>query len=63
MEMRIPVAAMNTRVRAGAKWRVNFYRADGRGDDSQRRFLAWSPVMGTGTFHVPTRFGLIEFTK
>jgi alpha-galactosidase len=62
VEMRIPVAPMNVTSMTPGEWRINFYRADGPGDDQHRRFLSWSPV-GKGTFHVPTRFGLIEFVR
>jgi hypothetical protein len=62
-EMHIPVAGMGVReIAAGTRWRINFYRADGPGPDTQRRFLAWSPVPGGGgTFHWPQQFGQIEF--
>lgn len=66
-EMRIPVesaAQPEGRLRAGAEWRGNFYRADGLGDDTKRRFLAWSPTLTPKpNFHVPTRFGTIRFVR
>ncbi|HEX5481368.1 MAG TPA: carbohydrate-binding family 9-like protein [Terriglobia bacterium] len=66
-EMRIPVASMtdpNYELRPGAEWRGNFFRADGRGDDTKRRFLTWSPTLTPKpNFHVPTRFGIIRFVK
>jgi hypothetical protein len=63
-EMRIPVGPMGTgKIEAGAEWRINFYRADGPGDDSHRRFLSWSPIPQGGSFHVPERFGIIRFKK
>jgi hypothetical protein len=63
-EMRIPVAAlMATQLQSGAEWRVNFFRADGPGDDDHRRFLAWSPIPEGKTFHVPARFGVLRFTE
>ena len=63
-EMRIPVAALGAKeIFAGAEWRLNLFRADGQGEDHQRRFLSWSSIPGGGTFHVPTRFGIIQFTK
>ncbi|MEW5974987.1 MAG: carbohydrate-binding family 9-like protein [Acidobacteriota bacterium] len=62
-EMRIPAAAFGLRrIEAGNSWRINFYRCDGFGDDSQRQFYAWSPTLNQ-TFHVPNRFGIIEFEK
>jgi len=63
-EMRIPLSSMGVReMRSAAEWRLNFYRADGPGDDSQRRFMSWSTIPEGKTFHVPTRFGIIKFLK
>ncbi len=63
-EMRIPAKAMGVEsVRPDSEWRVNFYRADGAGDDTQRRFMCWSTIPEGKTFHVPTRFGVIRFVK
>ena len=64
-EMRIPWRSMNVqRLEAKAEWRLNFYRADGLGDDTQRRFLSWSPIRGEKrSFHAPTSFGAIRFVK
>lgn len=66
-EMRIPVAPMTSpryALRPGAEWRGNFFRADGAGDDSKRRLLAWSPTLTPkANFHVPTRFGTLRFVK
>jgi len=59
-EMRIPLAAMNVKqLRQGTEWRVNFFRAAGKGDD-RRKFLAWSIIPEGKTFHVPTRFGILR---
>ena len=63
-EMRIAVASMNAQeIRPDTEWRINFYRADGPGDDSQRRFMSWSPIPEGKTFHAPARFGIIRFVK
>lgn len=63
-EMRIPVKSMNaSRLYPGVEWRINFFRADGQGPNSQRRFLSWSTIPGSKTFHVPKRFGRIRFLK
>ena len=63
-EMRIPVDTMGVqKISVGDKWRLNLFRADGLGDDTQRRFLAWSTIPTGVTFHVPTRFGVVEFKK
>lgn len=66
VEMRIPVSSMNaTDLKAGDEWRINLYRCDGPGDDSQRRFLSWSPLPAgaNGSFHQPATFGIIKFVK
>ena len=62
-EMRLPVSTMGVReIVSGAEWRLNFYRADGPGEDSKRKFLSWSPLPGPKmTFHQPTSFGIIRF--
>jgi alpha-galactosidase len=61
-EMRLPVSAFALDcIRPEQEWRVNFYRCDGPGDDSIRRFLAWCPTCET-TFHVPARFGRLVFS-
>jgi hypothetical protein len=64
-EMRIPVDAFLVRLmRPGMEWRINFYRADGKGGDSQRRFLSWSPLPGgKPSFHQPASFGIIRFVR
>ncbi len=59
-EMRIPVQSLGVQqIERGMEWRINFYRCDGLGDDSQRRFLAWSPTFKLN-FHVPERFGWVR---
>lgn len=63
-EMRIPLKALKvSEISPGSEWRVNFYRADGPGGDSRRRFMSWSTIPEGKTFHVPTRFGLIRLIK
>src|SRR5712671_3147613 len=63
-EMRIPLAAINvSSLRAGTRWRANFFRAAGQGGDDHRKFLAWSIIPGGTTFHVPTRFGILEIVN
>ena len=62
-EMRILLSSMNvSAIHAGAKWRANFFRAAGQGDD-RRKFLAWSIIPGGKTFHAPTRFGVLELVN
>jgi hypothetical protein len=65
-EMKIPVKSMGVKaLRPGTEWRLNLYRLDGVGDDSQRRFLSWSPLPpGTNrSFHQPVSFGIIKFVQ
>lgn len=63
-EMRIPITPMRAKeISAGTEWRLNLFRADGPGDDSQRRFLSWSTIPTGASFHNPTRFGIIQFAK
>lgn len=60
-EIGIPVSSMEIpRIYPGMEWRINFYRCDGIGDVKQRRLLAWSPTLDD-SFHIPNRFGLIQF--
>jgi hypothetical protein len=66
VEMRIPVASMKVNaIHPGDEWRLNLYRCDGPGDDSQRRFMSWStlPPGHNGSFHQPACFGIIKFVK
>ena len=63
-EMRIPLASLGVpAISPGDKWRVNLFRADGPGNDAERRFLAWSTISEGTTFHVPSRFGLLSFIR
>jgi hypothetical protein len=63
-EMRIPLAALGVdKIQNGDVWRANFFRAAGRGGDEKRTFLAWSAIPEGGTFHVPSRFGILRFVK
>ena len=63
-EMRIPLRSLGVpAINPNSEWRLNFYRADGPGDDSQRRFISWSTIPEGTSFHVPTRFGRIGFVK
>jgi len=65
-EMKIPVKSMGAQpLQAGTTWRLNFYRLDGPGDDSKRRFLSWSPLPPgeNRSFHQPASFGIIKFVR
>ncbi len=58
-EMRIPLKALGeTKPTLGTQWRANFFRSD----VANEAYLAWSPVL-KGTFHVPERFGVLEFVE
>jgi len=57
--LRIPLAALSeTRPAAGTRWRFNFVRRD----CANRTALAWSPTLSS-TYHVPERFGTLEFVE
>ncbi len=63
---RIPLSSVSSfRVKAGTRWRMNLYRIDGEGPDSQRRFLCWQPtcVVNRDPNHVPEAFGTLIFEK
>jgi len=63
-ELRIPVSSMKVdAMQAGIEWRANFFRAAGQGGDKQRQFMTWSTIPDGKTFHVPTRFGILEFVE
>ena len=63
-EMRIPLSSMNVgAINVGTQWRANFFRAAGTGDDTHRKFLAWSVIPEGKTFHVPTRFGVLTLVN
>ncbi|HYN86423.1 MAG TPA: carbohydrate-binding family 9-like protein [Pyrinomonadaceae bacterium] len=61
--MRVPWRAFgrDRAPRAGERWRANLYRAVGR--DPERGYLAWRPThTPEPSFHVPAKFGWLEFT-
>jgi hypothetical protein len=61
---RIPLAAISSRpVKPGTRWRINLYRIDGDGPDSNRRFICWRPTCVTNRDpnHVPEAFGKLVF--
>lgn len=54
---RIPLTSMaGTLPTTGTRWRINLYRCD----YANNAFLAWRPTLQK-TFHVPDRFGVLEF--
>jgi hypothetical protein len=63
---KIPLNSVSTaKVQPGTRWRMNLYRIDGAGPDSQRRFLCWQPtcVVNRDPNHVPEAFGSLVFDK
>jgi hypothetical protein len=64
-EMRIPITAMGAKpLKVNSEWRLNFYRADGPGDDTMRRFLSWNLLPTSKlSFHQPASFGIIRFVN
>jgi Carbohydrate family 9 binding domain-like len=63
VEMRIPLQSMKVqRIVPGVDWRINLYRADGFGNDEQRRLLSWAPLLiANYSFHQPESFGILRF--
>ncbi len=58
-EMRIPLQSLSEmKPGPGTRWRLNLFRCDRANDAS----LAWHPTL-SGTFHVPERFGTLEFVE
>lgn len=59
VELRVPLKSLSTLpVRTGTQWRGNFYRKD----HAQDALLAWRPTLKP-TFHVPERFGVLQFVS
>ena len=56
-EIRIPLSALSqTPPASRARWRINLFRCD----RAHNAFMAWNPTL-QGSFHVPERFGVLEF--
>jgi hypothetical protein len=63
---RVPLRSVSEKpVNAGTKWRVNLYRIDGLGPDSERRFMCWQPTCAVNRDpnHVPEHFGTLLFAQ
>lgn len=58
-EIHIPAQNFKNPPQVGRSWNVNFYRID---EDTQgiREYQAWSPT-GEVNYHIPSRFGRLEF--
>ena len=62
VEMAIPFASLAVAPPpAGRMWRANFFRID-RPKSAPRELSAWSPT-GLPLFHVPEKFGFLEFVR
>jgi hypothetical protein len=61
-ELAIPFAALGPSLPLpGKPWRANFYRID-RPQTSPWELSAWSPT-GRELFHIPEKFGFLDFTR
>lgn len=63
---RVPLSAVTSEpVKKGTRWRVNLYRIEGQGPDSQRHFLCWQQTCAgdRDPNHVPENFGTLIFGK
>ena len=63
---RVPLSSVSDlRAKVGTKWRLNLYRIDGLGPDSDRHFMCWQEtcVLNRDPNHVPEHFGTLVFTK
>jgi len=59
-ELAIPMKSLTTHFDPKHSWRANFYRIEG--DTEPRFYSAWSPTYSPKpSFHVPSRFGTLEF--
>lgn len=62
MAFKVDFKALDKTPKSGEIWLGNFLRAVGR--DPDRGYLAWQPTMtAKPDFHVPSKFGEIEFLK
>ncbi len=61
VEIAIPFGSLGPDLPGTQQWRANFYRID-RPENSARELSAWSPT-GRPLFHIPRRFGWIDFVR
>jgi alpha-galactosidase len=60
LSLRIPWSRQIPKPVSGTRWRANFFRCVGSGED--RGYLAWQPTFtDEPNFHVPTLFGWLQF--
>jgi hypothetical protein len=58
-EMRVPLEGLSpAQPSLGTHWRLNLFRCD----RANKAFLAFRPTL-KGTFHVPERFGALDFVE
>lgn len=58
-EMRVPLSSLSAAPpQDGSRWRLNLYRCD----RAHHASLAWRPTL-QDTFHIPERFGILEFSE
>jgi alpha-galactosidase len=61
-ELAIPMKALTAQFDPKHAWRANFYRIEG--ETEPRFYSAWSPTYSEKpSFHVPSRFGTLEFRQ
>src|SRR5262249_2506109 len=61
-ELAIPMKSLTSKFHPKASWRVNFYRVEGKAEP--RKYLAWQPTMAPQpNFHVPEKFGTLQFRE
>ncbi len=59
-ELAIPMKYLTAQFDPKHSWRANFYRIEGEAE--ARLYFAWSPTFSPKpNFHVPSRFGTLEF--
>ena len=61
---RIPLRSVSAHtISPGTRWRMNLYRTDGVGPDSQRHFMCWQQTCAgdRDPNHVPENFGTLTF--
>ena len=61
-ELAIPMVSLTPHFDPAQPWRANFYRVEGKVEP--RRYMAWQPTnTPEPQFHVPERFGKLQFER